>query len=177
MKFNWCARSETYLRSLWMDGGSASNIALRVTEEYGNGLTITRSAILGKVHRMKLPARITPEEKEAGKERARLERERRRTKRQNDRDDVFRQKLKRRNFLGHTVTPSKQVDIEPDLFEVTHDPVALIDLERHHCRWPIGEGASTMYCGSFKTYGSYCRKHWRLAYQPASTRNLERLAA
>lgn len=39
-------------------------------------------------------------------------------------------------------------------------PIALMDLERHHCRWPVGTGS----CGANKIDGkSYCGHHLRKA--------------
>jgi len=44
--------------------------------------------------------------------------------------------------------------------EPTRRPVALMNLERHHCRWPVGTGS----CGANKIDGkSYCAHHLRKA--------------
>jgi GcrA cell cycle regulator len=41
------------------------------------------------------------------------------------------------------------------------EPVTLLQLEFHHCRFPIGEvkGPDTLFCGDAKKVGSYCRYH------------------
>lgn len=38
--------------------------------------------------------------------------------------------------------------------------VTLLQLARHHCRWPIaGDGAATEFCGARRLFGSYCSTH------------------
>lgn len=40
------------------------------------------------------------------------------------------------------------------------EPVSLLDLEEHHCRWPIGQQHVVGFCGCRKVPGlSYCDKH------------------
>lgn len=36
----------------------------------------------------------------------------------------------------------------------------VLDLESHHCRWPVGTG----FCGCAKIAGSYCRTHYDRGY-------------
>lgn len=44
-------------------------------------------------------------------------------------------------------------------------PVALFDLESHHCRWPIGD--PVLFCGGTKLDGrAYCEHHYGIAYVP-----------
>ena len=58
------------------------------------------------------------------------------------------------------------VDVKP---EITPTAVSIIELERHHCRWPAsGEGAAMLYCGGAAMNGfPYCPRHCRMAYQRA----------
>lgn len=60
--FPWGKQSEADLRRLWAEGHSASIIADELARTYRASLT--RSSVLGKVHRLKLPQRmmrVTPE--------------------------------------------------------------------------------------------------------------------
>ncbi len=45
-------------------------------------------------------------------------------------------------------------------------PMALLDLEPHHCRWPIGDAAPYTFCSVQKRDGSsYCQHHSRVAHR------------
>ncbi|MBK1793526.1 hypothetical protein JHL21_03345 [Devosia sp. WQ 349] len=46
-------------------------------------------------------------------------------------------------------------------WEPHREPVALVDLEAHHCRWPVGDGAGAAqrFCGDLVVRGSYCERH------------------
>ena|ERR1700677_975230 len=50
--------------------------------------------------------------------------------------------------------------------EACGEPVSLMALAWHHCRWPIsGIGESTLFCGERKLEGSpYCGKHFARAH-------------
>lgn len=60
-------------------------------------------------------------------------------------------------------------DLEP---ETSATAVNFMQLEPHHCRWPVeGEGAAMLCCGADKLDGfSYCARHARMAYTPARSR-------
>jgi GcrA cell cycle regulator len=58
---------------------------------------------------------------------------------------------------------------EPPPVFVAGEGVALMDLERKHCRWPLGAKlqVTTRFCGHDKRAGSsYCEHHHRLSYTP-----------
>lgn len=41
------------------------------------------------------------------------------------------------------------------------NPIPLIELEPHHCRWPFGEGREIVFCGADKIPGRpYCPEHF-----------------
>jgi hypothetical protein len=47
-------------------------------------------------------------------------------------------------------------------------PVLLVDLESHHCRWPVSEPRDMLFCGRPKQDGSsYCPYHTAKAYHGA----------
>lgn len=44
--------------------------------------------------------------------------------------------------------------------------VGIMELGRHHCRWPVGAAEDKTFCGARKTKGSYCAEHAAIAYRP-----------
>ena len=56
------------------------------------------------------------------------------------------------------------IDLPP---EPVANPVTLMELQWHHCRWPIGDPQSPdfMFCGANKLDGHpYCGRHCGAAY-------------
>jgi hypothetical protein len=50
---------------------------------------------------------------------------------------------------------------------MTIQSVSLLDLSTDSCRWPIGDGSDTLFCGDIALVGcSYCTTHRALAYTP-----------
>jgi len=151
-------RIEVVLR-LWREGQSASLIAQQV------GGT-TRNAVLGKLHRMKIDThRDVPTRRKKG---------------------GFRRSRKRARpskppvpaAVSALAAALADAPIEP-LPVMTDKPApagqrrTLLDLEAHHCRWPIGDvhDADFHFCGATKVAGlSYCLAHARRAYQPPQPR-------
>jgi hypothetical protein len=71
--------------------------------------------------------------------------------------------IKRARDAGINVSRTKPIDIVPANEPGTH----LVDLEAHHCRWPLWEGKtpSLIYCGCSRQKGSaYCATHHARAY-------------
>lgn len=62
-------------------------------------------------------------------------------------------------------------DIAIDLPGVECEPVSLVDLEKHHCRWPVDGGK---FCGRNKWTGNpygdtqYCKRHHAFGHKPVS---------
>lgn len=139
------------LKTLWGEGLSASVIAAML----GGG--ITRNAVIGKVHRLELEARVrkvpprknrTPEHLEA----KRLQRAGRRL--------MFR----RADFA---------VPEQPIAPELPHEenPCQLLDLTDDRCRWPIGDVGEDgfHFCGAGAPIDRpYCAYHSSRAYAPSS---------
>lgn len=57
------------------------------------------------------------------------------------------------------------------------EPVSFIELQPHHCRWPVNrEGEPHSYCGSHKEPGSsYCRHHVEASMPPMEFRRARKL--
>lgn len=76
-------------------------------------------------------------------------------------------------FDFHFRNMPKPSDGVVDLASDPGDPpikqrVSLLDLERHHCRAPLG--SPVMFCGRPKTHGSYCHAHASRFWTPEAMR-------
>jgi GcrA cell cycle regulator len=136
----WAEELAIKAREMWRNGLSASDI--------GNAIHKSRSAVMGKVHRMGLRREQQANAAPAITGRA---------------GGAIQQATKR--YKQKKRAPwSGVAEIKP---EVTPTAVGIVELERHHCRWPVsGTGADTLFCGgaAVKDF-PYCVRHCRLAYR------------
>lgn len=129
------------LRALWGKGLSASEIAAR--------LAVSRNAVLGKLHRLKL---LGGRSGRAATTRSRQQ----------------------SPTAGAGIRPPARVPPRRDrsVAVMTLEPPGLVNrvegLGRHLCRWPIGDplSAAFSFCGRSASYGPYCLDHRRVAYRP-----------
>jgi len=147
------------LKRLWEDGHSASEIARMM----GGG--ITRNAVIGKAHRIGLSGRIDPTTF-----RQRVSEGKRRSFDTNpDKLHAAQDRARRMAVKGLSAIAAKG-GREPPAFvtqAIAADAAAaqlvqLLDLEPHHCRWPIGDPGHPK-SGPL----SYCETHAREAYAPS----------
>lgn len=140
---NWTDADTDILKRLWSNGKSASEIAAVISL---GARQYTRNAIIGRVHRLGLSARAP------GKARKMmLPREPR--------------KIKLSCVKVRKAAPKVRTPIAPE-FDVVG--VLFADLEKHHCRWPIGDPVRG-YCGCNSEPGlPYCEGHAARAYEPVS---------
>lgn len=101
----------------------------------------TRSAVLGKINRLGL-ARV-PDHFRVAK-------------------PVKPRPIRQPKAIDH-LPRDEPIDLPP---EPAANPVTLLELEFHHCRWPVDmPSGPMMYCGAGKLDGhSYCRRHCDMAY-------------
>lgn len=169
---NWTDERVELLRKLWSEGLSASQIA----NQLGG---VSRNAVIGKVHRLKLSARgrassAQPRAKKApaaggggGRSTSRPVRAITAT-------------------IGATALAA-QFDAEPMARQVLRPvenvviPISrkltLIELTERTCKWPNGDPLAEdfSFCGNEAgESGPYCGYHSRVAYQPASDRRRAR---
>lgn len=134
---SWTDDRVAVLKKLWGEGKTAAEIA----KELGG---VTRNAVIGKAHRLKLSNRVSPIQ-------------------QNKKPAPVITAVK---SPPRKIQPLKQKDIE-------REKVDLIDLKANDCRWPFGDpkDADFGFCGDHSLEGlPYCMEHAQMAYQ-ASTRN------
>jgi GcrA cell cycle regulator len=131
------------LKALWAEGLSASEIAERL-----NG--VTRNAVLGKLHRLKLLGGRRPQPGACGPKPG-------------------------RKRVARPVRPHVQIRMAIGLPAETYTPaddalpgeVARLEaLGRHQCHWPVGDPKADdfAFCGRWMGAGPYCDAHRRIAY-------------
>jgi GcrA cell cycle regulator len=156
---SWTDERVELLKKLWADGLSASQIAA----ELGS---VTRNAVIGKVHRLGLSGRAKSPSSSSSRPRK-------------PRSATQMLRVSRSSIRGNTALAHAyeyDFDPEPELIE-NIIPIGqrrtLMELTEATCRWPIGDpGAPDFYfCGGHAlTAGPYCAYHSRMAYQPTNLR-------
>ena len=149
MSVNWDDESTIeLLKETWVEGLSCAQIAKLIPGA-------TRSAIIGKVHRLGLEGRSRPSRPMT----QRVPREQRPTKPAPKRAPS--PKLDTAALPAPPSPPVRYVEEGPGLATV-------LTLDAHMCKWPIGDPrkATFTYCGRRRDEGPYCIEHARVAYQP-----------
>lgn len=138
---SWTDERVTLLKQLWGEGKTAAEIA----KVLGDG--ITRNAVIGKAHRLKLSSRLSPIQQNAGK--------------------------KKKAEPAAPRAPKQAVKMP----EFRGKGVQLVDLDFRMCRWPNGDPQEENFnfCGCDVVPGlPYCAEHARVAYQVSGrARNLK----
>jgi GcrA cell cycle regulator len=167
---SWTDERVDLLKKLWMEGLSASQIA----NELGEG--VTRNAVIGKVHRLKLSARAKPASSSPRPRSASRSSVRRAASSGGVAAGMKRRILGSSSIVGATAlkpTRDYAADAEPELVEVQElyipeaERKSLLDLNEHTCKWPIGDPLNPdfHFCGRpSREDGPYCEFHARRAY-------------
>ncbi len=183
LQMTWTDERVELLRKLWTDGLSASQIAA----ELGS---VTRNAVIGKVHRLGLSGRTktTP---------AVSTRPRKPRPPSHPLSPVFRTQGAAPQVtppVTAPVAPAPQPQIQPEpvpLVEAAVLPIAdvvpfvcervtIMELRECMCRWPIGDPGRPdfRFCGARTNVGTpYCTHHASIAYQPSADRRRKTAAA
>lgn len=148
--FAWTPERNAELQEYVSSGLAASMIG----EKFG----ISRSAVIGKCHRMKLQLQgIRPEKRADG--------------------------IVRRTAQKREARVTLRRDTPAEVFiptEVETPPLhkSLIELDYGDCRYPYGANPPFTYCGHIATFGSsYCAAHNRVVYRPFEVRSRKKVAA
>lgn len=183
----WTEERVELLKKLWLEGLSASQIA----GVLGEG--VTRNAVIGKVHRLKLTGRAKPA---SSTPRARTAPRAPGIRRVSTSSGAGRPSsgiasmMKSRSMPAapmHGATALKiDTDLEveayvapqvQELYIPEDQRLSLLQLNEHTCKWPIGDPLSEdfHFCGNESGDSSpYCSYHCRLAYQPTAERRRAR---
>lgn len=131
---SWTDERVALLKKLWVEGKTAAEIA----KELGG---VTRNAVIGKAHRLKLSNRVSP----------------------------IQQNKKPVHKAQPAPPPEKKIHkiIEQDNHR---KGIALLELGPRMCRWPLGDprDENFSFCGGGSIEGlPYCADHAKVAYQAA----------
>lgn len=140
VRLEWSQEAESLLSELYGNGVSCALIVAKLKDALG--VCVSRNAVIGKVHRMRLPSRPTVIHK--------LKSLKPVAPRQ-------RPKAYRELVLKRAEAPS--VDDHATPFEQRK---TLIELNAGHCRWPVGDVSDPgfFFCGGEAEPGcSYCAGH------------------
>lgn len=171
---NWTDERVELLRKLWAEGLSASQIAAQLGG-------VSRNAVIGKVHRLKLSSR--------GRATAAPARQKKAAQGGSITKSVSRAASATRHVttsIGATALQA-QFDSQPVArhyirpVENVVVPISrhlqLVELTERTCKWPNGDPLSEdfHFCGNDAAEtGPYCKYHARVAFQPASERRRAR---
>lgn len=172
----WTDERVELLKKLWMEGFSASQIAA----ELGDG--VTRNAVIGKVHRLKLSGRAKPA---SAAPRARTAPRSGAPRRLSSgtmgaRSSLSASVMKHRSMGGAPMIGATALKISEDfeveayvapqvqeLFIPVEQRLTLLQLSEQTCKWPIGDPLlpEFYFCGQHSEDGKpYCEFHSRRAY-------------
>lgn len=157
---DWTTDRIELLETLWARGDSAGRIAAQLGG-------ITRSAVLGKVHRLKLPSRITLSDFQKQRYRSGPvsyeEKQRREAERLAHR--LIAQQRRRQSNKSTVSLPPRPA--APPIHAPRMRPCSLFELTRETCRWPIGHPGTSdfFFCGAKpQNHKPYCPHHERIAH-------------
>lgn len=139
---SWTDERVSLLKKMWVEGKTAAEIA----KELGG---VTRNAVIGKAHRLKLSNRISPIQ-------------------QNTRKPVVRVSVNE----DRAPAPVAKLRVAPPApaRPIKIKGVKMQDLKERMCRWPLGDprDADFHFCGCNAVPGlPYCPDHAKMAYQAA----------
>lgn len=138
---SWTDERVTLLKKLWGEGKTAAEIA----KALGG---VTRNAVIGKAHRLKLSNRISPIQ-------------------QNERKEDRAPEIKKQ--LPKAVKTAAQV--VKKAANNSFKGLKMIELKERMCRWPSGDPKDEdfAFCGCETVTGlPYCEDHAKMAYQVAT---------
>lgn len=152
---SWNEQKIQMLRDMWGHGFSASEIAKKL-----GGLT--RNAVIGKAHRLKLSGRPSPIRREDGEAVAKV-------------SPVRVKPVGKKVMLRPApsmplpnLTQRSAVPVVKRATESSKSAVAPLKTTEHQCRWPMGDprNADFKFCGCNAVEGlPYCLDHAKVAYQ------------
>lgn len=159
----WTDDRVDLLKKLWAEGLSASQIAGRLG-------SVTRNAVIGKVHRLGLSGRATTSRMKSHRPRQRMAAKRLAKSRYATIGNPALRALY--NAETNVYLPPTEELVIP-----VAERKSIQTLTEVTCRWPIGDPQNTEFhfCGKNKVPGlPYCEFHARRAFQPPQSRRRDR---
>ncbi|WP_336287690.1 MULTISPECIES: GcrA family cell cycle regulator [unclassified Bartonella] len=171
---SWTCERVELLKKFWSEGLSASQIAAQLGG-------VSRNAVIGKVHRLKLPGRgkTAPVVSRAQKASAsvspsvsRMHRTASTVLPTNAASCSVGATALKMEFVAEEVTEI-DVSAKSDVVVPMSRHLSLLQLSENTCRWPVGDPLSPdfHFCGADSgENSSYCAFHAKIAFQPISER-------
>ncbi|MET3559619.1 GcrA cell cycle regulator [Bartonella japonica] len=174
---SWTHERVELLKKFWSEGLSASQIAAQLGG-------VSRNAVIGKVHRLKLPGRGKTAQAVSRAQKTPISpsssRIRRTTSTVMPADttscNVGATALKM-EFIEEDVIEN-DVPTKSDVIVPISRQLNLLQLSENTCRWPVGDPLSSdfHFCGADSSENSpYCTFHAKIAFQPISERRRIRI--
>lgn len=173
----WTEDRVELLKKLWSDGLSASQIA-------GELGSVTRNAVIGKVHRLGLSGRAKNPAAASSAPRATPVRKPTTRSPSHPMTGQGAGGMTRgANALAPQFATEAEIETQPapalseDVVVPFSERVTIMDLREYMCRWPMGDPTTPefRFCGGRSQTGMpYCTYHSRIAYQPAADRRRDR---
>ena len=159
----WTDDRVDLLKQLWGEGKTAKEIA----QLLGGGLT--RNAVIGKAHRMKLSGRVSPIQQNKSTQQKRVENEARSQGKLVDaKKPATKAPMKPKEKVAKvTPLPLRRRDVPAAASEALGTPVELSQINERTCRWPIGDPKEDdfHFCGAESNPSlPYCDVHASIAY-------------
>ena len=169
---NWTDERVELLRKLWSEGLSASQIAAQLGG-------VSRNAVIGKVHRLKLSSRGRATAAPAHKKKASPSASK----------SASRPAAAHRHVTATVGATALQIQFDAEPVARQHlrpvenvvVPISrrlkLVELTEHTCKWPNGDPLTEdfSFCGNdSKEGGPYCTYHSHVAFQPVAERRRAR---
>lgn len=171
---SWTDERVEILKKLWSEGRTAAEIA----SELGG---VTRNAVIGKAHRLKLSGRASPIQQSAKKPKPANSNAQQTAKKDKPAKVAAVKKIAAapaarpdRKEVQKAVQQSVIAPVLPEVIsekDKNRKRVALVDLGANQCRWPLGDPREKGFgfCGCRSDAGEiYCAEHAALAYQVVS---------
>jgi GcrA cell cycle regulator len=167
----WTDERVELLKKLWLEGLSASQIAALL----GEG--VTRNAVIGKVHRLKLSGRAKPTSS-TPRVRSTPRSAPRRPSTHSSRPAIGMSRPRTMGaapMIGATALKASE-EFETEAYQLpqveeldipVEQRLSLLQLSEHTCKWPIGDPLTPdfYFCGQASNEGQpYCEFHSRRAY-------------
>ena len=161
----WTDERVEMLKKLWSEGLSASQIAAEIG-------SVTRNAVIGKVHRLGLSGR--------GKAKSSSHQRVKKPSRTPSAPAAIGEQVP---LSAGAIAPiplameQEPVATMDDVVVPMSERVTIMDLRESMCRWPMGDPtkAEFRFCGARSVTGlPYCTHHSRIAYQPVPDRKRDR---
>mgnify|MGYP002717409669 CR=1 FL=1 len=164
---SWTEERVELLKKLWAEGLTASKIALQLGG-------VSRNAVIGKIHRLKLSNRVGPKISAEEVENATAKKKEKKSSAPQMQAAV---KLVAENLPQKDALPLAEEQKTPS--RKKEEPVLqsrqlnLLELTERTCKWPLGDPLAEdfHFCGAdVRENGPYCAYHKKIAFQPVSER-------